>query len=161
MERILITYGTRPLAQRLGRLLSAEDRVHYGTSESIPQILLDTAKYLGIPHGASPAYAHEMLKRCLDHNVRLLLPLGVAEIGPLAAAKPLFAEYGIRVLIPDLYVLEELPVIENPGSQVDIDLLAAGVSLLGKAGNGSPELSGVFAFETESSARHALCCLTD
>lgn len=161
MERILITYGTRPLAQRIGRLLPAPDRIRYGTCESIPQVLLHTGKYLGISHGASPAYAHEMLKHCLDHNVSLLLPLGMVEIGPLAAAKPLFAEYGIRVLIPDLSVLEEMPVMENPGSQVNIDLLADGISLLGKGSEGSPALSGVFTDGTEAMAKPALCCLTD
>lgn len=160
MERLLITYGTRPLAQRLGRLLPAPERILFGACEAIPGVMLDTGKYVGIPHGASQAYAHEMLKCCLDHGADTLVPLGKAEIGPLAAGKQLFAEYGIRVLVPDLSVLEEMPVLENPASRTQVDILLDGASLLGERRNASTELSGVFAFETES-AQPALCCLSD
>lgn len=156
----MITYGTRPLAQRLGRLLDAPERIGYGSCEAIPQFMMGTGKYLTIPHGSSPAYLHEVLKSCLDHQFDVLVPLGKVEVGPLAAGKQLFAEYGIRVLIPDISVLDELSVLENPGAGIAIDLLSDGVSLLGEGRTESPELSGVFAFEPDV-PDSKLCYLTD
>jgi len=160
MERILITYGTRPLGQRLGRLLDEPERIGYGSCEAIPQFMMGTGKYLSIPHGESPAYLHEVLKSCLDHHYDVLVPLGKAEVGPLAAGKQLFAEYGIRVLIPDISLLEELSVLENPGAGITIDLVSEGVSLLGQPPAVPPELSGVFAFQPDVPGA-ALCYLTD
>lgn len=160
MERILITYGTRPLAQRLARMLPVTGPIVFGSCEPIPGPMLDSGNYLPIPQGASPAYAHEMLTRCLDHEIDILLPLGKAELQSLTAAKQLFAEYGIRVAVPDPPELEKLPLLENPASGIALEILLDGKSLLENEGSDIPGFSGVFT-PVAGDIPHALCCIPD
>lgn len=159
MDRILITYGTRPFAQRVARLLDSSDRMVYGSCEPTPQLMLDSGKYTEIPHGSSPSFSHEMLKCCLDRGVGLLIPLGTAELRSLAEAKQLFAEYDIHILVPDSERLEEVQTMENPPARMPLDIILDGVSLLGKEGV-HEELSGVFVVDIET-GQPVLCCTPD
>lgn len=117
MDTILITYGTRPFAQRVGKLLSSQYEVAYASSEPFPDILLKQ-NYHRIPTGANPTFAHEVLKLCLDKGYQMILPLGKMEGQPLNEARVLLEEYGITVLLPR--DLENCFVLENPSGVVRI-----------------------------------------
>ncbi len=158
MERILITYGTRPFAQRVARLLASPERTIFATCEAIPQLMVDSGKYVQIPRGNSPTFSHEMLKCCLDAGAGLLIPLGKGELRPLAEAKQLFAEYGIHILVPEASALNGMVVMENPTSQTPIDIALDGISLLGSGGDTDGELSGIL---TQENGVSGLCYITD
>ncbi|NGM64723.1 hypothetical protein [Sphingobacterium sp. SGR-19] len=125
IDSILITYGTRPFAQRVGRLLSSRYEVAYASSEPFPDILLKQ-RYNRIPTGANPTFAHEILKLCLDSGYQMVLPLGKMEWRPLNEARVLLEEYGIVVLLP--YDLEDRFILENPSGSVHV--LKSGKDLL-------------------------------
>src|SRR5690606_18818654 len=94
-DRVLITQGTRPFAQRVGKLLQMEQSVQFGTAEEIPDVLLQTSKYIRLPAADIPAFEHEMLRTCLDNGIDVLIPLGETEVYLLSMVLALFAEYGI------------------------------------------------------------------
>lgn len=146
MEKIIITFGTRPLAQRLSNLLQDTYEVLFATSEDLPSFL--GSRYGKIPTGLNPTFAHELLKLGLDQEANYILPLGLAEIQTLSDSKILFEEYGIQVLCPDRNDLETLFVLENPNAQLGMHLLNKGESLLGEP---IPEtvLTGLFAADDD------------
>jgi len=76
MKKILITFGTRPLAMRIAKRLGADFEILYASSEDIPELLLASGKYAKIPKGLLPTFAHEILKLSLDQQVDYVLPLG-------------------------------------------------------------------------------------
>lgn len=117
MDNILITLGTRPFAQRVGRLLSSRYGVVYASSEPFPDILLKQ-HYHKIPTGANPTFVHEVLKLCLDKGCQMILPLSKIELSSLHEAQILLAEYGITVLLP--HHLEDCFILENPAGPVRI-----------------------------------------
>lgn len=125
MDTILITYGTRPFAQRVGRLLSARFKVTYASSEPFPDILL-RQNYHRIPTGPHPAFAHEILKLCLDNGYQQVLPLGKMELQPLHEARVLMEEYGITLLMPA--ELETSFMLESPSAEVHV--LKSGIDML-------------------------------
>jgi len=127
MDTILITYGTRPFAQRLGKLLSAAFVCHYASSEPFPEILLK-GNYRKIPTGANPTFAHELLKLALDEGYQYILPLGRSELQPLHEARILLEEYGISLLLPE--ELEAYMLIENPPTELEIRVLHKGRDLV-------------------------------
>lgn len=130
MKKILITFGTRPLAMRIAKKLAGKFEVLYASSEEIPELLLKSGNYESIPKGLLPTFAHEVLKLSLDQQVDYVLPLGVFELEPLAEAKVLFEEYQIAVLVPDKDMLGTFPIIENPPAELPYVLLSKGNNLL-------------------------------
>ncbi|WP_143053828.1 ATP-grasp domain-containing protein [Parapedobacter koreensis] len=162
---MLITQGMRPFAQRVANQLSERQRKHvlFGSSEEMPQVLLRLDNYLKIPQVSTAAFAHEMLKTCLDKHVAILIPLGVDELYPLAEARQLFSEYGITICVPSPTELAELAIIENPPKQLPLLLLHHGRPVvadqeqaIGQYGT----LSGVFS-PADSGDELALCCVAD
>ena len=125
MKTILITYGTRPFAQRLGRMLSSHYHLAYASSEPFPEIL-QKQHYHRIPTGSNPTFAHEVLKLCLDKGCQMLLPLGKIELEPLQEARVLFEEYGISVLMPE--DVTSCFFVEDPSG--DVRILQAGKDVL-------------------------------
>ena len=162
LSKVLITQGTRPFAQRVAKqLLPPEANVLFGSADEVPAVLLNTGNYLRITHPKMPAFAHEMLKICLDHVVDVLIPLGRDELFPLAEARQLFAEYGIAIWLPDVVDLAELTIIENPPRQLPLLLLRDGVPVadtIDAQQYGS--LSGIFSVSDEG-GELALCCIVD
>lgn len=128
MQKILITYGTRPLAQRVAQMINEKFEVQFATSESIPSVL--QKQYIPIPNGVNPTFAHELLKLCLDNQINYLLALGFKELETLAEAKLLFEEYDIHLLGPDLEELKELFVLQNPNKELELQLVHHGVNVL-------------------------------
>lgn len=121
MEKILLTYATRPFSIRVAQLLAEHFEVVQATSDEIPVVF--HGRYNKIPKGANPTYAHEILKIALDLNCKYVLPLGLDEIQTLSESLVLFAEYGITVLCPPNTELEELLIVDNPTKDMSLSLL--------------------------------------
>jgi len=155
MQKLLITFGTRPLAQRLSKMLNNTFQIQFATAEEVPSFL--AANYNKIPTGINPTYAHELLKLCLDKEIDFILPLGLSEIQTLAEAQVLFEEYGVEVLSPDKEFLEEIFVLENPSSGVELSVLFNGKSLNNKS-DVDQVISGLFTISDEGDDL-ALCTI--
>ena len=139
MPNILITYGTRPLAQRLQKLLH-QQQITFATCEEVPSIFAN--RYHNIPHAANPVFAHEVLKSCLDLNTDYVLPLHPAEITALKDTQVLFDEYSIQILVPeDTHTVE---TIQNPPSDFPMELFHHGKSLCSDR-SATPEQNGLYA----------------
>ncbi|UIR55196.1 hypothetical protein LZQ00_13045 [Sphingobacterium sp. SRCM116780] len=158
-KRILITFGTRGLGQRIGKLLSDRFDVYFASSEEIPTVLLNSEKYVKIPPGLMPTYAHELLKISLDKQIDYVLPLGGFEFEPLAQAKILFEEYAIKVIVPEHVVLENYFIIENPSKDLALVLLVDGKSLIDSFELENSSLDGLFVI-SDSGDDFALCAVS-
>ncbi len=121
MEKILITYATRPLGLRMAKLLSPFFVVEKATSDAVPSVL--GSSYADIPKGANPTYAHEMLKLALDKGCQYVLPLGIDEAKALSEASVLFGEYGIHVLCPTQEDLAEVTYLQDPSKDLQLCLI--------------------------------------
>ncbi|MGJ1235425.1 MULTISPECIES: hypothetical protein [Sphingobacterium] len=158
MKKILITFGTRPLAMRIAKRLGTDFEILYASSEDIPELLLASGKYAKIPKGLLPTFAHEILKLSLDQEVDYVLPLGGFELEPLSTAKVLFEEYQISVLVPGKQQLETIPVMENPPAELPYKLLSKGNNLLDSTRFDRP-LDGLFV-TSDSGEDLALICVS-
>lgn len=159
--RILITQGTRPFAQRVGQLLQGQYTVQFGSAEAVPQVLLATGNYIQLIGVEAAAFEHELLRKCLDYRIGVLIPLGEREIGLLARAHQLFAEYGVAIWMPDAKHLGELEVIRNLERRLPLAVLDRGITVAGERQVEHPAtLSGVFTQPTTGDGL-ALCCIAD
>jgi len=93
----LITAATTTQAHKLKNGLE-HDEVILGDYEDLPQFMLKNAGIVKLPSPGSAAYAHEMLTLCLDKQIDKIYVLKEEEHIQLAAAKQLFAEFGILML---------------------------------------------------------------
>lgn len=143
--KVLITYGTRPLAQRVAKLLEGRYGVLFGSADDIPEVLVQTGNYVRLPGAHTAAFEHVLLRVCLDNGIDVVIPLGGEEIDLLARTKPLFAEYGIAVWVPDPAPGESLARLVNPERRLPLVVLDHGMAVAGGHQEGQPAtLSGVF-----------------
>lgn len=161
MTHVLITHGTTPFAQRVARQFPATYRITFGVAEQLPEALMRTGKYKQIPAGKVPDFAHALLNLCLDMDISTLLPLGRAEILPLARAAQLFAEYQIEVLLPPLLLLETIPVYVNPVKEALPVVLVRGHDVRTET-DFMPDFpySGVY-LQADDGETPALCCVDE
>lgn len=152
MKKILITYGTRPLAQRIGNMLKNKYEVTYGSCESFPD-LLKKQNYFVLQTAANPVFVHELLKVCLDEGIDVVLPLGEAEYQPLHQARILLAEYGVDLLLPDSF--SDYFTLENPPKELSVQVFKDGQDLMTDA-HASIFSSGA-AVRSDSGDDFALC----
>ncbi|MEJ6980378.1 hypothetical protein WG906_07945 [Pedobacter sp. P351] len=97
---ILITAAATAHSYKLQRSLNNVDTVFLADSEDLPQVMLKDKKFVKIPLGDSPSFAHLLLTICLDNSIEKVFPLRTAEVFALADSRQLFDEYGIRVIVP-------------------------------------------------------------
>lgn len=121
MNRILITNATHSLGLRVAKLLAENFEIIYATSDELPVFMQD--KYMKIPKGVNPTFAHEMLKLALDTNAQYILPLQLSEIESLSESLLLFEEYGIRVICPTKAQLLALEILPNPAKELPLSVL--------------------------------------
>lgn len=98
---ILITAAATAQAYHLQRLLNTDDSIYLADYEELPQVVLKGTKFLKIPSGNSPSFAHLLLTVCLDNDIEKVFPLRSEEVIALAEARQLFDEYGIKLMVPD------------------------------------------------------------
>ncbi|UKJ06158.1 hypothetical protein [Solitalea lacus] len=95
--KVLLTGAQLPQTEQIYNALS---------SGQYTVFLADTSDLTGdffvqIPLYSDSAFAHKILKLCLDNEFKVVIPQIPAEIKALAPAKTLFAEYGIALICPD------------------------------------------------------------
>ncbi|HYK77233.1 MAG TPA: hypothetical protein VEV16_09670 [Daejeonella sp.] len=105
---ILITAASHAEAYKIEKLLNAPE-VILADYQDLPGFTIPGKKFISIPAGNSPSYAHIILSICLDYGINTVYPLYQAELKPLAESKKLFAEYGISIIVPSLQWLEDHP----------------------------------------------------
>lgn len=128
MRRVLLTSATHSLGLRVVNLLTNKFDVVAATSDELPSFIQD--KYLKIPKGVNPTFAHEMLKLALDNNIDYILPLQLAEIESLSESLVLFEEYGIRVICPTKSQLTDVEILPNPSKEMELTIMSEGVDLI-------------------------------
>lgn len=102
--KILITGGKTATALKL---LKAFDGVEIllGDYGDIPNINSSSYSFVELGNWNAEVLAHNLLTKCLDYGVDVLLPLYEAEIQALSKSLILFEEFGLRVLLPENYQL--------------------------------------------------------
>jgi len=156
MEKILVTGGVSAFAQRVITLFP-HDQFVLADSHAIPSPLLQSGNYIQIPAPDEPVFVHELLKRCLDLGISLVIPLRKGELLPLAQSKPLFEEYGIIILLPDIDHLQELPILSNPTHRNCPHILANKSKVAPH--DGEPAiLPGIYGHG--ENGEYLLCCIT-
>lgn len=93
---ILITAAADSAAHRLARTLGSSE-VIFADQQTLP--VFSDKKFIQIPHPESVAFAHEILKVCLDYGVTKIYPMKKEELHELSKARQLFEEYGINVSV--------------------------------------------------------------
>jgi|SRR5690606_6471921 len=160
-NKVLVTHGTRPFAQRVAKFLPDKYTPLFASADEMPSVLISGGSFVQIPPAQAPSFLHQVLKTCLDHGVSDVIPLGAGELYPMAQALPLFLEYGIDVWVPHTEVLTALPLIENPPRQLPLQLLHKGKKLNGEPTvDAGEDLSGVFILSDDGEG-WALCCVAD
>lgn len=158
---MLITHGTRPFAQRVGKLLQPQYDVLFGSADEVSDVLLQTGRYIQLPGADTAAFEHGLLRSCLDNGIDVVVPLGEKEVGLLGHAQQLFAEYGIAIWIPDAVHPEEVNWMRNPDRHLPLMVLNRGVVVIGDQHPAQPDtLSGVFTRPTPTEGMR-LCCIAD
>ena len=159
--KVLITQGTQPFAQRVGKLLDGQYEVCYGAAGDIPAVLLRNKNYLQLPVHTEAAFEHEVLRTCLDRAVDAVIPLGEKEMDLLGRARQLFTEYGIAIWLPDAAHPSGPGLLKNPDRRFPLVVVDRGVVMAGEQRSDlGTTLSGVFA-EVNGEKELALCCITD
>lgn len=93
---ILITAAADSSAHRLARILSTSEII-FADQRALP--IFSDKKFIQIPLPESAAFAHEILKLCLDYGITKIYPLKKEELHELSKSRQLFEEYGINVLV--------------------------------------------------------------
>lgn len=96
---VLITAAADSAAFRLARILNTED-VLFASDKDMP--VMHGKRFLKIPSADSPSFTHEVLKVCLDYQIKEIYPLMRNEIIELSASRQLFEEFGIILVIPSI-----------------------------------------------------------
>jgi len=95
---ILITAANSAEAYNQKRSLNS-DKILLGDYLEVPEVLVRSGKLLQLPDPGNPSYQHLFLAMCLDKQVDTVYALRNAEKEMLAAAKTLFDEYGINLIL--------------------------------------------------------------
>lgn len=144
---ILITAASYSTAFKIHRLLNSPS-AYFGEQLEMPQI--SGKKFIRLPEISSLSFVNEMLKLCLDHQIKTVFPLKRAEIITLSTARQLFEEYEISMIIPsDNWIQTEL--IKRPVSEKELLILSNGKIIAGALPDGfrlpENEKSGIFSWE--------------
>lgn len=98
--KILITGGKTATALKLIRAFSNAE-ILLGDYGDMPNINTETYSFAELGDWNAEVLAHNLLTKCLDNGVDVLLPLYQAEIIALSKSMVLFEEFGLKVLLPE------------------------------------------------------------
>ncbi|MCO4291652.1 hypothetical protein NF867_02075 [Solitalea sp. MAHUQ-68] len=94
--KLLLTGAQQVQTEELYNTLSLKYSVYLADSSA-----LTGERFVQIPNITDMAFAHKILKICLDNDFKIVVPQLFDEIGLLAPAKTLFGEYGIVIACPN------------------------------------------------------------
>jgi hypothetical protein len=150
MSKILITAAHTATALKFSKAFAGEDLVlgDYGTAT---ELKIASYTLVSLDKFRKNAIAHNLLAKCLDLNIRILVPVYFEEIEALSTAILLFEEYGITVIVPEAARCATLPKITQAANWI----LANQGEILFSAGNfednlNTPADRGVFAWDSQT-----------
>lgn len=98
--KILITGGKTATALKLIKAFSNAE-ILLGDYGDMPKISTSSYAFAALGQWNADVLAHNLLTKCLDNDVDMLLPLYEAEIMALSKSIVLFNEFGLKVLLPE------------------------------------------------------------
>lgn len=144
MDKILITYGTRPLSQRVAKRFGSCFSFLFATSEPFPDVL-ESKGYCKIPKSDESSYEHMLLDISLSNDVKYILPMDHSESERLSKVRVLYAEYGIEILIPEVKQDGQyVKICHQPDPNLDLRLIIKGKDVETNKTEHAIDLSGVF-----------------
>lgn len=105
--KILITGGKTATSLKLTKAFD-QASIILGDYGDAPSIKINAYEFASLGQWNAEVLAHNLLTKCLDHGVDVLLPLYEAEIKAVSKSLLLFEEFGLKVLLPAPDQLEEL-----------------------------------------------------
>jgi len=144
---VLITAATNSAAFRLARILNGKD-VCFASDMDMP--VLAGKRFIKIPTTDSSSFIHEVLKICLDYNIKEIYPLLRDEIVEFSKSQQLFEEFDIKLVIPSIQWIQtrlnDFPFISsNLFVMIDGNVCAGNISH--KSTSLFDEKNGVFQWE--------------
>ncbi|MFN0256573.1 ATP-grasp domain-containing protein [Pedobacter ureilyticus] len=97
--KILITGGKTATALKLIKAFN-DAEILLGDYGDMPKINTHNYSFAELGNWNEDILAHNLLTKCLDNGVDVLLPLYEAEIMALSKSMVLFDEFGLKVLLP-------------------------------------------------------------
>lgn len=144
MDKILITYGTRALSQRVAKRFDGHFSFLFATCEPFPD-LLEGKGYCKMPKPEGNSYEHMLLDISLSNDVKYILPMDESEYERLSEVKVLYAEYGVEILIPEIKQgAQHGKFSHQPDPNLDLQLIIKGRNVEEKIIKYDSDLSGLF-----------------
>lgn len=98
--KILITGGKTATALKLARAFGGEE-ILLGDYGDMPNMNINACSFVELGAWNAEVLAHNLLTKCLDYGIDILLPLYDAEIIALSKSLVLFKEFNIKILLPE------------------------------------------------------------
>jgi len=98
--KILITGGKTATALKLAKAFDGKE-ILLGDYGDMPNINSSSYSFVELGEWNVEVLAHNLLTKCLDYGVDILLPLYEAEIVALSKSLVLFEEFSIKILLPE------------------------------------------------------------
>lgn len=98
--KILITGGKTATALKLIKTFDGSE-ILLGDYGDMPNINTGSYSFIELGNWNAEVLAHNLLTKCLDHGIDMVLPLYGAEILALSKSMVLFDEFGLKVLLPE------------------------------------------------------------
>ncbi|MDQ8005747.1 MAG: hypothetical protein REI64_13160 [Pedobacter sp.] len=97
--KILITGGKTATALKLVKAFEGSEVV-LGDYGAMPSITTSAYSFVELGDWNADVLAHNLLTKCLDYGIDMLVSLYEAEINAMAKSLVLFEEFGLNVLLP-------------------------------------------------------------
>lgn len=98
--KILITGGKTATSLKLTKAFG-DASIILGDYGDVPSIKVNAYDFASLGPWNVEVLAHNLLTKCLDYSVDVLLPLYEAEISAVSKSIILFEEFGLKVLLPE------------------------------------------------------------
>jgi len=98
--KILITGGKTATSLKLIKAFG-QASIILGDYGDAPSIKVNTYEFASLGPWNAEVLAHNLLTKCLDYGIDVLLPLYEAEIKAVSKSLVLFEEFGLKVLVPE------------------------------------------------------------
>ncbi|RWU03909.1 ATP-grasp domain-containing protein [Pedobacter chitinilyticus] len=153
--KILITGGKTATALKLIKAFD-QASIILGDYGDAPSIKVNTYEFASLGPWNAEVLAHNLLTKCLDYGVEVLLPLYEAEIKAVSKSLLLFEEFGLKVLVPENPLLSSTKFtnwcVFDLGEMI---YTSAAIPV-----ENSSDLNGVYSFDVETGS-FALISIAD